>query len=185
MPPMAGSRFTTAEELFALAANDGRFELLHGELHPMTPPGAHHGDIAARLAARLVVHTQQHDLGRVFVETGFLLHRDPDHVRGPDVAFVAKQRILSDGLPREYWQGAPDLCFEVVSPGETYAYVQEKACGWIRYGARMVVVVEPERRRVVVHRSDKDLEVLGDGDVLSLEDLLAGLEIPIREVFDG
>ena len=184
MPPMAGSRFTTAEELFALA-DDGRFELLHGELHPMTPPGARHGDIAARIAARLVVHAQKHDLGRVFVETGFLLDRDPDHVRGPDVAFVAKERVPAEGLPRQYWHGAPDLCFEVVSPGETYAYVQEKACGWVRYGARMVVVVEPERRRVVVHRSDKDLEVLGEEDVFSGEDVLPGLEIPIQELFDG
>lgn len=184
MAKMAGSRLTTAEELFALA-DDGRFELLHGELHPVTPPCIRHGDIAARIAARLVVHAQQHDLGRVVVESGFLLDRDPDHVRGPDVAFVAKARIPAEGLPRQFWQGAPDLCFEVVSPGETYAYVQEKACGWVRYGARMVVVVEPERRRVVVHRSDTDLEVLGDEDALSLEDVLPGLEIGIRKLFDG
>ncbi|MHC4512813.1 MAG: Uma2 family endonuclease [Planctomycetota bacterium] len=181
---MAGSRVTTAEELFALA-EDGRFELLHGELHRMTPPSIPHGDIAARIAARLVVHAQRHDLGRVFVESGFLLDRDPDHVRGPDVAFVGKERIPAEGLPRKFWPGPPDLCFEVVSPGDTYAYVQEKACGWIRYGARMVVVVEPERRRVVIHRSHKDLEVLGDEDVLSCEALLPGLEMEVREIFDG
>ena len=184
MPSMAGSRFTTAEELFALA-DDGRFELLHGQLHPMTPPGARHGDIAAQLASLLVVHARQHDLGRVFVETGFLLDRDPDHVRGADVAFVAKERIPAGGVPQKYWQGAPDLCIEVVSLGQTYAYVQEKACGWVRYGARMVIVVEPERRRVVVHRSDKDLEVLGEDEVLSCGEVMPGLEIPIRELFDA
>ena len=89
--------------------------------------------------------------------------------------------VPAEGLPRQYWHGAPDLCFEVVSPGETCAYVQEKACGWIRYGARMVVVVEPERRHVVVHRSDKDLGVLGEEDVFSGEDVLPGLKIPIQE----
>jgi Uma2 family endonuclease len=184
MPPMATNRFTTADELFALA-DDQRFELLHGELHPMTPPGIRHGAIVARIAARLVAHAQKHDLGRVVVESGFLLEHNPDHVRGPDVAFLAKERIPPEGLPRKFWPGAPDLCFEVVSPGDTHAYVQEKACGWIRYGARMVVVVEPERRRVVIHRSDRDLEVLGHEDVLACEELLPGLQIPIREILEA
>ncbi len=73
----------------------------------------------------------------------------------------------------------------VVSSDDTYAYVQEKACDWIRYGTRLVVVVEPDRRRVVVHRSDKDVQILSEDDVLDGGDVVPGFELAIGELFQG
>ncbi|MHC4515166.1 MAG: Uma2 family endonuclease [Planctomycetota bacterium] len=181
---MAGTgRVTTADELFAMADDDHRHELLHGELARVSPPGARHGAISAQLSLRLGAWVNQHDLGRVFVETGFVLARNPDHVRAPDVAFVCKARLPETGLPVNYWDGAPDFCAEVVSPGDTYAYVQEKACDWIRYGTRLVIVVEPDRRRVVVHRSDKEVQILSEDETLDGGDVVPGLELSIRELF--
>ncbi len=81
--------------------------------------------------------------------------------------------------------GAPDLSVEVVSSNDTYAYLQEKACDWIRYGTRLVVVVEPDRRRVVVHRSDKDVQILSEDDVLGGGDVVPGFELAIGELFQG
>ena len=179
------ARITTADELFAMGDTDDRCELLHGDLSTMSPPGARHGAIGARLLLRLGAWVEQHDLGRVFVETGFLLAKNPDHVRAADVAFVCKERLPTEGLPVRYWPGAPDFCAEVVSPRDTYAYVQEKACDWIRYGARLVVVVEPDRRRVVVHRSDIDLQILGEDDTLDGGDVVPGFRLAIRELFQG
>ncbi len=57
------------------------------------------------------------------------------------------------------------------------------ACDWIRHGARMVVVVEPERRRVVVHRSDTDVQILGKDGVLDGGDVVPGFRLPVRELF--
>jgi Uma2 family endonuclease len=168
-----------------MADDDHCYELLHGELLRMTPPGAQHGEISALLAAQLLRHVRQHDLGRVFVETGFQLDQNPDHVRAPDVAFVRKERVPEKGVPVKFWQGPPDFCAEVVSPGDTYAYVQEKARDWIRHGARLVVVVEPDRRCVVVHRSDKDVEILGEDEVLDGGDVMPGLKLAICELIAG
>ena len=179
------ARVTTADELFKMADDGHHCELLHGEFSRMTPPGARHGELSAHLAERLRKHVREHDLGRVFVETGFLLARNPDHVRAPDVAFVQEERVPEQGVPLQYWPGAPDFCVEVVSSNDTYAYVQEKACDWIRYGTRLVVVVEPDRRRVVVHRSDKDVQILSEDDVLDGGDVVPGFELAIRELFQG
>ena len=178
-------RITTAEELFAMVDDDHGYELLHGELHRMSKPGFRHGVITQRLLVRLGVHVEQHDLGVVTGKTGYLLGRKPDHLRAPDVAFVCKERLLLEGIPIRYWPGAPDFCAEVVSPNDTYAYMQEKACDWIRYGARLVAVVEPDRRRVVVHRSDTDVQILGEDGVLEGGDVVPGFELSIRELFDG
>jgi hypothetical protein len=41
-----------------------------------------------------MAHVEAHDLGRVYAaETGFKLESDPDTVRAPDVAFIAKHRV--------------------------------------------------------------------------------------------
>jgi hypothetical protein len=47
-------------------------------------------------------------------------------VRGPDVTFIARERIPPDGLPPGFPRMAPDLAVEVVSPSSKAAEVQEK-----------------------------------------------------------
>src|SRR5438876_4579140 len=77
----------TAEQLERLGSAYHDFELVRGELVPMTPPGAEHGILAVALASELrrVVHPR--GVGHVYVETGYTLFRTPDGVRGPDVRF--------------------------------------------------------------------------------------------------
>ena len=75
----------------------------------MSPAGAFHGDVANTLAFMLTGHVKKHNLGKVFAaETGFILSRNPDTVRAPDVAFVRSDRVRA--IPKEgFFQGAPDL----------------------------------------------------------------------------
>ena len=120
MEPMAGSAgITTADELFEIIDDGGhRYELLHGQLHRMTPPGTLHAVVAARFVAHLSSYVVAKDL--VLTEVGCLLDSKPDHLRAPDVAFIDKDRVPADGIPRKYWEGAPDFCVEVVSPRDTF-----------------------------------------------------------------
>ena len=178
-------RVTTADELLQITEDHHHYELLHGELSRRSLPVARRGVISTELLLRLGTWAKRHDLGLVTDRVGFLLDQDPDHVRAPDVAFIRKERLPETGVPVKYWPGAPDFCAEVVSCNDTYAYVQEKACDWIRYGTRLVVVVEPDRRRLVVHRSDKDVQILGEDDVLDGGDVVPDFELAIRELFQG
>src|ERR1700737_1433534 len=112
---------STAEDLWNLPDDGFRHELVKGELRMMVPPGAEHGRVAATVAALLFVHARQTDAGVTFAaETGFLLARDPDPVRAPDAAFVARERAEAVGRTEKYWPGAPDLAVEVISPGDTF-----------------------------------------------------------------
>src|SRR4051794_41780032 len=82
----------TAEELFELPDDGMRHELVEGELHRMTPAGESHGWVALGIGTKIFDHVERAGLGRAYAaETGFLLHRDPDTVRSPDVAFVARE----------------------------------------------------------------------------------------------
>src|SRR5688500_6257676 len=120
-------RHFTAEDLWAMPTVDGRRELVRGEVREMPPGGFDHGAIGMNIAVRLGAHVAQNRLGVVLgADTGFVLSRNPDTVRAPDVAFVAAARIPASGRTVRFWEGAPDVAIEVVSPGDTVEEVEEK-----------------------------------------------------------
>lgn len=174
----------TAEQLAQLSDRGIRYELKRGELLTMPPAGALHGDVAMAIGARLRVYVSQKQLGKVLAaETGFKIHTDPDTVRAPDVAFVVQERISPAGLPRGYWELAPDLVVEVVSTHDRAADVQDKVEEWLEAGVRRVWVVYPDTQTIQVHRSLKELAVLKPGDTLDGEDVLPGFSCAVEELF--
>ena len=106
----------TAQQLFEMPGRE-RFELVGGELVPMSPPGFDHGCIVLDIAAAMREFVHARKLGMVAVEAGFCVSHEPDTVRSPDVAFVRAERIPPGGV-RAFFQGAPDLAVEVVSPSD-------------------------------------------------------------------
>ena len=114
---MTTRTLVTADELLRMPDEGKRYELIEGELIEMAPAGLRHGEIAATVAVLIGHHVRQNDLGSVFVaEPGFFLQRDPDTVRAPDVAFIAKNRLSPEGAPAGFSDTIPDLVVEVVSP---------------------------------------------------------------------
>lgn len=177
------TRVITAEELLRMRDDGWKYELVAGRLLRMTPPGGVHGAVAVRLGAAIAAFVDEHRLGIVFVETGFKLANNPDTVRGPDVAVVVRNRIPATGIPKGYWQGAPDLAVEVLSPDDLRSEISEKIEQYLETGARQVWVVEPSVRRVTVYRPGASPQVLSETDTLDGGDLLPGFEYPIARVF--
>jgi Uma2 family endonuclease len=173
----------TAEDLLRMPDDGYRHELVRGELKTMPPAGHEHGRITTRLTWRLAQYVEARDLGVVYAaETGFKIASDPDTVRAPDVAFVSKARSEAVASMRGYWPGAPDLAVEVVSPDDTYVDVQDKVDDWLAAGARMVIVVNPHKRTVAVHRPSS-VTLLTENDLLEGGEVVLGWKIPVRELF--
>ena len=150
----------------------------------MAPGGFDHGVIGMNIAVRLGAHVAQNRLGVVLgADTGFVLSRNPDTVRAPDVAFVAVARIPATGRTVKFWEGAPDLAIEVVSPGDTVEEVEEKVDDYIDAGTRMVLVVNPKRRTVTVHRPGAQPLILRQADTIDGGDVVPGFSLPVAEVF--
>ncbi len=184
MPTEAPPKTVTADELLALPEDGLRYELIRGELKQMAPAGGAHGYFALEIGAELRNYVNAHNLGRVFAtETGFLLASDPDTVRAPDAAFVRRERVEETGLGDGYWPGAPDLAVEVISPNDTYTYVEEKVIEWLAAGTRMVVVLNPRRHVVTVYRSRDDIVVLTEENMLDGGEIIPGWSVPVRELF--
>jgi len=174
----------TADELMAMPDAGFHYELVKGELIRMPPPGHEHGQLTMRIAGPLYQHVSTNDLGEVYAaETGFLINQDPDTVRAPDVAFISRQRLSAKGSVDVYWLGAPDLCVEVVSPGDTVGYLEEKVAEWLEAGSLMVWVVSPKLSTVTVYRSLTEVLMLTEKDVLDGAEIVPGFSLGVTEIF--
>jgi Uma2 family endonuclease len=178
------ARTVTADELLRMPDDGFRYELVRGELRKMAPAGHTHGRTAMRGGSRLDQHVEAHDLGVVYAaDTGFLIGTGPDTVRAPDVAFVSRDRLGLAVEEKGYFPGPPDLAIEVVSPGDTYSQVEEKASEWLDAGTRMVLAADPHRRTVTRYRGRDDICILDENDVIDGEDVVPGWTLPVRELF--
>lgn len=115
--------------------------------------------------------------------TGFVLQRNPDTVRAPDISFVAKDRIPVTGIPKTYWPFAPDLAIEIVSPSDRFDDVQAKVAAYLSASTRLVWVVDPARHEVFVYRAPRDVRVLGEEDELTGEDVIPGFRSAVQRIF--
>jgi Uma2 family endonuclease len=168
------STLMTAEELLRTSIPDRRAELVRGHLVVREPPGGRHGLVAMNLALELGTYVKKHGGGKLFAaDTGFTLFRGPDTVRAPDLAFVRHER-LPDPVPVGFPELAPDLVVEVLSPRDRTGATLAKVGDWLEAGARLVWVIDPERRAARVYRPDGSESSLGEGDSLDGEDVVPG-----------
>lgn len=167
----------SVEEFAALPDDGMKHELNEGELIVMPPPKPRHGDCQARLTAALVEFAGEHRLGSVFTESGYRL--TPHTVRGPDVSFVRISRLQD---PDEYFEGAPDLAVEIVSPGDDASDLREKIKQYLDAGTSVVWVIYPRSRQVEIHTPDKTIRRLGVEDILEAPELLPGFQLSVRAI---
>src|SRR5207249_2128747 len=119
--------------------SDARFELIRGELIPMSPPpGGEHGSKVERIGARASTFVFDNDLGEVFAaETGFKIHMNPDTVRAPDWAFIRKDRV-SAPVTKKHVPVVPDMVLEVRSPDDSRKDFAQKIDMWLGAGVKIV-----------------------------------------------
>lgn len=181
-------KLISAEEFWEIAHRpdfaDKSLELAEGVLVVMARPGVEHGLTVVKLVTPLSQHVEQHDLGYVTVESGYILFKNPegrDTVRGPDVAFVAKARA-PHGFTERYAPFAPDLAVEVVSPNDLVYDVEEKVEEYLRAGTRLVWVISPRAKTVTVYTS-ASIRVLDSNGTLDGGDVLPGFSLPVAAIF--
>lgn len=136
------------------------------------------------LGIALGVYLEKHQLGVVFGEqTGFILTRNPDTVRAPDIEFLREERIPAEGFGMEYFDGAPDLAVEVLSPSNRPGSMRRKIDQYFAAGTRLVWVIDFRKRTFVVHAPRRTPVTLDESDALDGEDVIPGFHYEIAQLF--
>jgi len=102
-----------------------------GQIIMSPPPSAHHGSYQFRIGALL---DQLMHRGRVLTECPI---STADGVKAADVAWASSERLEQLGT-RACFPHAPEICVEVLSPGNTEAEVREKTALFFDAGAKEV-----------------------------------------------
>ena len=172
----------TAEE-FAALPDDRKTELVAGKVIVVPPPGFLHGTVQARIAGRLGDFLEGRELGHALIAAGVVTTRNPDTVRGPDVSFYSYARVPKDELPAVYPEVAPELVFEVRSPGSSLSAELRKVAEYLAAGTLRVCVVDPQRRTALLYGEESGVAMLTENDLLRLPAPLADWTPRVSELF--
>jgi Uma2 family endonuclease len=179
---MATRTLATIDDVLRLGAAGERYELIDGELVPMSPTGLEHGDIELYAGGVFSNHVRPRKLG-LMVGGEVLFRLDPEGTlgRAPDLAFIRRARL--QGIdPTGPFAGAPDLAVEIVSSSDTAKDLQEKVETWLAHSTLAVLLMYPGTRHVVLWRESGAVILRGD-DVLDLNPALPGFRCPVRDLF--
>lgn len=173
----------TAEQLWETAGRP-RCELVRGELVEMSPVGRKHSRNVMLLGSWMTPFARERGLGEVGTELGFVLFRNPDVVRAPDISFLSKARLGSiqeDG----FVDGAPDLAVEMVSPDDRASDLEEKVREYLAAGTRLVWKADARTGTITAYRPSGEARVYGPGETVSGEDVLPGFSFRPDDLFSG
>ena len=179
--------FLTAKDVNDLPENPKvwRYELVEGELVEVSPAGMVHTLIVGLVYRLLANHADEHDLGLVIVDgLGYVLERNPDTLRVPDVSFVSRNRLPETGPSGSFADIVPDLVVEVVSPGNTAAELRRRTRDYIAAGVRIIWIAWPEDLSVSVYTENLVAIELDATDRLDGGDVLPGFSVTVAELFD-
>lgn len=171
-------------EAFSQLPRDGeRHELSAGELITMPPAKSLHSLIALAVLEALQLYLKQRGLGKAIPEAGYVLSRDPLTIRQPDVSVLSKERIRSTGAD-EYFEGAPELAIEIVSPSDAAEDLQIKVDQYLRAGSKQVWVLYPKTKCLHVV-SANGLQVFSETQTLAGGNLLPEFSVKVSDLFLG
>jgi Uma2 family endonuclease len=179
----AAERRLTVAEFAALPEADAyRVELVRGRLVRSPRPMPLHARLVTRLGRALDEAAEEVGTGVVLTDPGVLLGRDPDTVRGPDLAFYLHEHIPESGYAAGFW-GPPDLAVEITSPSNRAANVRAKVADYVDAGVRLVWVVDPPARSVTAYTAGGSVHTVRSGGVLEAGGLLPPFRLPLAAFF--
>ena len=123
---MSTRTLVTTDELWKMVADGSRYELSRGELLPITLVGVRHAIVVNKLARLLGDFVERAGMGLVGPEIGFKLQHNPDTLRAPDLAFVAREKYEQQGVPEKFAEFPPDIAVEVLSPEDRASDINRK-----------------------------------------------------------
>jgi Uma2 family endonuclease len=178
---MSMQTLMTVEQFAQLeTAETEDFELVDGELIPLSSGTFGHSRTRDRIVIRFGSYLASHPVGEAVGEIDCRLSAST--VRRPDVAFffthAVGRMVPENEVPIPF---PPDIAIEVLSPSESAIDVNRKVRDYLDAGAKEVWVFDHYNAEAFVY-SRTGLRMLLRNDVLETP-LLEGFTLPLAELF--
>lgn len=159
-------------------------ELVNGKIISMSPTNWKHGRYVSTISWHLEDFVQQNPVGVVLSgEVGVFTRRNPDTVRGVDVALISHER-LAQVHSASFLDVAPEVVVEVISPGNTWQEMRQKIDEYFEAGVMQLWIVEPERKQLLVYDAPTRFDVFTTDDTLAGTGVLYGFTLDVGKLFE-
>jgi len=178
-------RKITSDEFYRLyEVTKQKIELINGDVVVPTRFSKAHQSAIENLSMLLTNFTIEHNLGEVnILATDIWL--DDHNVLQPDLYFVAHDNPHFKRRG-QYWQGAPDLCVEALSPYTVKRDRKTKPAIYAEHGVREYWILDPENAFVEVYRLYEDqyeVENIYEATDTFSPLVLPGLRVRLADIF--
>jgi Uma2 family endonuclease len=192
---------TTATELtkegmpleeFLRRQDEQPFELIEGEIIPVSPSFSISGEILRRLTVLLTLYAEKTQQILVYTDTTFVLSAPTDKQwvtgsRIPDMMIYSDARMTAYWDENPDWDSQPfhilpDQVIEVMSLTDRLPDVLYKVSLYLNDGIPVVWVVDPGHKTVTVYTQTIQ-QIFSQDQVLEGGELLPGLSISLKQLF--
>jgi Uma2 family endonuclease len=170
----------TLDQFVSLPGDAVKHEVSLGLLITMPPAKSLHA-LVANAVLRIIQHFIEGRESVALCEAGYVLCANPLIIRQPDISVLSKQRVRATS-PDSYFQGAPELAIEVISPSNDAEDMELKIAQYLQYGAIQVWVLYPKTQRVHIFAAGGST-ILNASQKLDGGSLLPGFSIAVSDLF--
>lgn len=152
----------------------------------VTPGSSESGRREAALVTQLGRWAEVRGEGVVFgPSAGFRLA--DGSLLSPDAAWMRKERwmALTPEQRDSFSPLCPDAVFEVASKTDTWSVLRAKALAYLANGARLAVLIDPQRRAVEIWEPGADPRILKGAASVSLDPILEGFTLNLEPIFSA
>ena len=140
---------------------------------------------AALPFSSLAASSRARDSGRVMCnDSGVITERNPDTVRGADVAYYSYSRLPKGKLPTGYGPEVPELVVEVCSEHDRWLEILDKVAEYLNSGVLVVIVLDPEPRVAHIFSADNPPRTLTSEEELLLPGILDDFRVRVGRFFE-
>jgi len=177
----------TAEAFFVWANRpenaDRFFELEDGEVIEVPPPGEAHGLVCWFVISVLTDYVRLRGSGHLLTnDSGLIVRRKPDTVRGPDIMLFLENRSLEEAT-RGHTERVPPLVVEVFSPTDRVGHLNRRIEQYHRRGIPLVWIVYPTERTIDICRPKQPPKTLDETDELTGNGVLPDFRCAVAQLF--
>jgi Uma2 family endonuclease len=171
----------TLDEFLDLPETDRPYELIDGQAILKMSPKFFHSRLQKTLL--LLLDRWSENKGRIELEWAVILKRkELDWVPVPDLTYISFDRLSVDWLQDEACPVAPELVIEIISPGQTFGELAEKATDYLIAGIDRVWIVDTKAQTITIFYTN-NIPRTFRGDTVITDELLPGLEFSPQELF--
>lgn len=175
------TRKLTLEEFFALSVSDVAYELIEGQAVPKMSPKRFHAGVQKALL--ILMDAWAENRGHLYPEWAVLLKRNnEDWVPVPDITYVSYHRLVADWIEDEACPVASELVIEIISPGQTFGTLSQKATDYLAAGILRVWIVDCQARSVTIFYPDAPPRNYTESSLIT-DSILESLELTPQQIF--